>query len=566
MSQVRTSRIVHCFVATALVGGALAGCTSSPASGDGASPPAASSSAPSSTDSAGLAAVKAFAALPPEEQQAQLAAVTESIDRQLITMSGLEKELGSAAKADAAYAALAAKARQFAQSQVDQPDFGRFGGFIPAGDAPTMGGMMFGNFMMGNLMQDAAVSAAKDVAPGAKTGPESETLGHPPEGAKGSMTVEGDLAKSTLGIEGEFTAEGITGKLKTAVTVAPCPDPKGQFTSKTTMTASITSGGGSTGTNLTIEMEIKGQVDDDAQLVSYDVDTRTQSAKFENSKGQYADQTVGWTVTGQDQGNYRGKVNRTGGAVTDQFVTDQGRWSMFTAMMMQDKAVEAAKKGWQSGRCVTLDPTTDPSKRKGLKPSTSVSISAAPRSKIDGGPVGGTVTAQLNGDTSVDPVGTKVKADAKFTYVAPAEKDKSATVALEARSKRGVAKADVVFDTKNSAYEISGTIASVPAGIKVTGKTCDVTKPFTAETSGDAIGAFTFTPADDSSGTAVFKGKVSNAPFKMSGGGKYTIAAAPDGSTSTLDFSWKSTIHIPVVGSQTRSGPVSLTLTPIAPC
>ncbi len=311
------------------------------------------------------------------------------------------------------------------------------------------------------------------------------------------MTVEGDLAKSTLGVEGEFTAEGITGKLKTAVTVAPCPDPKGQFTSKTTMTASITSGGGSTGSNLTIEMEIKGQVDDDADLVSYDVDTRTQSAKFENSKGQYADQTVGWTVTGNDQGNYRGKVNRTGGAVTDQFVTDQGRWSMFTAMMMQKKAVDAAKNGWQSGRCVTLEPTTDPSKRKGLKPSTSVSISAAPRSKIDGGPVGGTVTAQLNGDTSVDPVGTKVKADAKFTYVAPAEKDKSATVALEARSKRGVAKADVVFDTKNSAYEISGTIASVPAGIKVTGKTCDVTKPFTAETSGDAIGAFTFTPADD---------------------------------------------------------------------
>ncbi len=114
-----------------------------------------------------------------------MAAVTESIDRQLITMSGLEKELGSAAKADAAYAALSAKARQFAQSQVDQPDFGRFGAFIPAGDAPTMGGMMFGNFMMGNLMQDAAVSAAKDVAPGSQDRPGVRSPWPPSGGCQG---------------------------------------------------------------------------------------------------------------------------------------------------------------------------------------------------------------------------------------------------------------------------------------------------------------------------------------------------------------------------------------------
>lgn len=97
-----------------------------------------------------------------------------------------------------------------------------------------------------------------------------------------------------------------------------------------------------------------------------------------------------------------------------------------------------------------LEPTTDPAKRKGLEPSDAVSITAAPRSKVDGGPVGGTVTATLNGDSSVDPAGSKVKADARFAYVAPAEKDKSASVSLEARSKRGVAKAELAFDTKET--------------------------------------------------------------------------------------------------------------------
>ncbi len=552
-------------VAVICAGLGLAACsstTSLPAKGSAS----ASASATSSGSSSELAAAQQFAALDPGEQQAQLQALTASLERQLVTMSGLEEELGGAEKADAAFSALSAQARQLAQNLVDQPDFGRFGALIPAADPPSMGGMMFGNFMIGSVMQDAAVSAAKDVAPGSASGPESEGLRNPPSGAKGSLIAEGDVAKSSLGVDGEFTVDGITGKLKTVITVAPCPDPKGQFTSKTTMTASVTSGRGSTGSNLTIEMEIKGQVDDDAQLVSYDVDTRTQSAKFENGKGQFVDQTVGWTVTGKDWSNYRGKVNRTGGNVSNEFATDQAKWSTFTAIMMQDKAVEAAKKGWQSGRCVILEPTTQPGKRSGLKPSSSVTITAAPRSKIDKGPVGGSVTGKLNGDTSVDPAGSKVKADATFTYVAPAEKDKSATVSLEARSKRGVATADVVFDTKESAYDFKGSIPSVPSGTQIEGRMCDATKTFTAESTGDMVGTLTFTPSNETSGKVTFKGKVGNAPLRMSGKGSYTISLPPDSDGGTLDVNWSVTIHIPIVGNQTNSGPVTLTMTPRSPC
>jgi hypothetical protein len=96
-----------------------------------------------------LAAIQAFAALPEAEQQARLQLVTESLDRRLITMSGLEKELGGAAQADAAYAALSAMARELVQSAIDLPGFGRFRAFVPAGDPSTQGGLMFGNFMSG---------------------------------------------------------------------------------------------------------------------------------------------------------------------------------------------------------------------------------------------------------------------------------------------------------------------------------------------------------------------------------------------------------------------------------
>lgn len=537
---------------------ALTGCSSSSES-------AASNAPAGSGGSDELAAVRAFAALPPAEQEAQLAAVTETIDRQLMTMTGLEAELGGAAQADAAYAALSAVARQFAQNLVDQPDFGRFGARIAAADAPSMGGMMFGNFMAGAILQDAAVSAAKDVAPGTNSAPQSEGLRNAPPGSAGALTLEGDMAKSSLGVGGEITVDGITGKLKTVVTVAPCPDAKGQFTSTTTMTASVTSAGGSTGSNLTIEMAIKGQVDDDAQLVSYDVDTRTQSAQFVNGKGQFVDQTVGWSVAGKEWSGYRGKVNRTGGSVAAGFAEDQAKWSTFNAAMLQDKAVEAAKKGWESGRCVTLEPTTAPGKRTGLKPSASVTITAPPRSKIDGTAVGGTVTATLNGGSSVDPAGSKVPADATFAYVAPGEKDKSATVSLEARSKRGVAKASVAFDTKAGGYALNGSIATAPAGTQITGATCDVTKPFTAESTGDMVGTITFTPTSDVAGTLKFAGRVGNAPLKITGKGRYTVNVPAGADAGTLDWTWSVTTYTPL-GNRTGSGQVSLAMTPSATC
>ena len=487
-------------------------------------------------------------------------ALTASIDRQLMTLSGLESELGGAAQADAAYAAVSAGILDLSQGFVEEPDFGRFGARIRSEDAPSMGGLMFGNIMIGVMAQDAAITSI-DSAPGGG----QQDLPDRESGGKGSLKVKGDLAKSQLEVGGEFTAQGVTGKLNTLISVSACPDAKGEFTSTTTMTASVSSAGGRTGSNLTIEVAIKGQVDDDAQLASYDVDARTQSAEFANSKGMYADQSVGWTVGGAGWSDYRTKVNRTGGKVTDAYMADQAKWGQFMAAMTMDKAIEAAKKGWESGRCVVLEPTTSPGKRTGLKPSAALTITAAPRSKIDGKATGGTVTATLNGGSSVDPAGSKVPADATFAYVAPGEKDKSATVSFEARSKRGVAKAQVGFDTKAGGYALNGSIPTAPGGTQITGATCDVTKPFTAESSGDMIGTITFTPTSDVAGTLTFAGRVGNAPLKITGKGKYTVNVPAGADSGTLDWTWSVTTYTPL-GNKTGRGPVSLAMTPSASC
>ena len=63
-----------------------------------------------------------------------------------------------------------------------------------------------------------------------------------------------------------------------------------------------------------------------------------------------------------------------------------------------------------------------------------------------------------------------------------------------------------------------------------------------------------------------FTGKVGNALLGMSGRGTYTIQAPTDAGTGTLVLQWKITIHIPVVGDQSRTGPAALTLTSKATC
>ena len=98
-------------------------------------------SARPSADAVVAAAVgQEYAALDPTAREAELRRLSATLERQLVTMSGLEEELGGAAAADAAYLALSRALVGGARDTTRARSFGRFGGSVPAADSrPSVG-------------------------------------------------------------------------------------------------------------------------------------------------------------------------------------------------------------------------------------------------------------------------------------------------------------------------------------------------------------------------------------------------------------------------------------------
>lgn len=469
------------------------------------------------------AKVSAVEALAPEEQESQLRTLSADVEEQMLALSGLQAELGGPEQAKAAYSAMTtALVTRTMRFRATPSYVGRFGAPVGLADSPSLGGMIFGGWMIGQLAAEGIVTSTNDAKPGAK--PERDVRTDD-QGASSSMVREASLESTSIDMTIETTANGVTGTLRVTMTINPCPDPAGEFTAKASMTASATTGSARVGSNASFDIELTGLVDDDARLAGYDVTTTSEAAEFGSGNNVWAEVTDTTSVAGGKVTEASRTAGRSAGNVPEGFAAQWADLGQLTALMLVDKMLSAAQKGWESGRCVALEPTTDPGKRTGLAPGASVAILAAPRSKVDGMPTGGTVTATLAGETSVDPAGSKVAADAKFAYLAPEEKDKSATVSLEARSRRGVAKADVVFDTRTSAYIASGTAGN----ITFSGTIPDLTQPFTIAGAGGAKLTFSYVPTNASgrSGKMKYTGRV--AGFKLSGSGSYTITGDEGG-------------------------------------
>jgi hypothetical protein len=121
-----------------------------------------------------------------------------------------------------------------------------------------------------------------------------------------------------------------------------------------------------------------------------------------------------------------------------------------------------------------------------------------------------------------------VPADADFTYDAPGERDKTGTVQLEARSKRGIGKATIEFDTKQFGYVASGGTT-----VTFTGTIPDLAAPFTLAGTGPGFNVdFSFAPTSDRGGALTYTG--SGGGVTLSGSGTYTITG--DDPVLTLDY------------------------------
>ncbi len=512
----RTSRYTAGLVALALFGAACGG--SSDDAADGPSETTRASGVPAVliadgkiTDEAIAAATKdgdvqgavveavvsEVLALEPNDQLAVLGEVSRRFELELARASGLESAVGDAAATeraldgawdpiragvDAIGPALEAGELEsvFGRGRIARP--GQADATSAAGTGAV--GLMMGMMGLG-MMAEPVVTASNTAKPG-----ENETA----EVAKGAK-IGGSLEESSVALEFDGDQDGVAVKFTASLIVHPCPDPDGRFDAKVRI--DIHTSKGQTGSNAKIDLELDGQVDDNAKVANVDAKTRTEWAEFANAKGQYLDFTSART-----SGTSTFAFNRSGGTVTAPVVNMAVMMSALFAAMVEQFVVRAAESGWSSGRCVELKVTPSDGP-EGLEPAAVVDVRAEPRSKVDGKPTGGNVTATLTaGGASVEPDGSPVPADADSTYTAPDEEDKTGTVHYESRSRRGVGKADVRYSTaKPAAYRVVGGLQDW----KIDQVVCDVMAPFTLT---GEIGAMQL--SGGLSGTYVFDGMFSS--------------------------------------------------------
>ena len=385
-----------------------------------------------------------------------------ALTRSLMKAGGLDATLGGEAKADAALTALfmdyERKARAL-QSELPKA-------FAPVneGGGGNRGGEGWGGAAASVVLGGSQAStAAQAWENGVDRG---ESSGHAESNATGDqVSVDWTPDSATMTTEVKADIDGLKGTVKTTVKLKTCPDPEGKVTVEFESVSSVAAGGGSA--NSTVKTTVDVFVDDDANLIDDKMDSESR-AQQSTSSGSSVDASSTLSTSRDTVNN---TVNGMGGASAEdgkmaQDMAGMGRYAAYSAVLM------GAQKAWQSGKCVDLQVRSDPAKRKGAKPNTAYTLFAEPRAKSDGRPTGGTVKATLKGGNRLNPTG-KVKADAKFDYANPDKKDQRASIDFESRSKRGVGKATLEFDTRKGGYRIV-----VGGGDPVNQVVCDIDKTF----------------------------------------------------------------------------------------
>ena len=491
--------------------------------------------------------------------QAQLQAVVATnaafLERQLMTMSGMEGELGGAAGADKAYAQLV-KELERALPAGSSAASGRFGAMVRAADPGGVGAAFAAGGTLAMIAAPAAIGLGNQVKPGA------DPVVNRTDAGAASTTTTSTTTTAAVTTKMSVAGGGMVVDATSAMDSQVCPSPSGDATIEGTIDTRLGVAAGVTGTNMTIDYSIVAHVGDDAIITGRDTTYRIQLASFENKKGKYVDLTLKAAYSGTTQQDVTATIPRQAGPVDQKFINSAVSLVMSQVQMIEMTVLPALQEAIESGRCVEVSVAVTPQPQEGTRPSTPFTIVASPTSRVDGQRAGGTVVAAIEGaNGTVDPANVKVPANATFAYVAPTQEDRTSTVLLEARSKRGVGRGEARFTTfQERDFQVSGSIPFDPTTLDFSGRACPISEPFTVKLTGAYLGTMTFTPDSATSGTWRLKGKVFNAPFKVKGSGDYTVTLADDGSGGTLDMEFVSTIVIPVVGDQTGGRPVSLKL------
>jgi hypothetical protein len=435
--------------------------------------------------------VAEFSALPVDEQIAVIADLSLRTELEAAAISGLEAAVGDRAATEAALVGAWSQVKdqsEAASAAVAQAQPTGFRRAMAAPQASPSGGAVAATGLFLGYMGLATFGQV--VTERSNTFKPGDSDVHEGDGTVFGASLDEVSAELTFkgkqdGVDVEFVA---------GTTIHPCPDPDGAFMIEALIDVKASKAG--VGQNARMELEVDGTVDDNAELAGKNIENHTQWSDFGGGKGQFVD----FTMAGPN-GVEQARTNRTGGTVTDAFMQLSSTLSTLVGLLIATQLLDATEKAWKSGRCVELKvtPSAGPD---GLTPSEVVNVLAEPRSKVDGTPTGGTVTATLtSGGASVEPNGSPVPADANSNYTAPNEQDQKGTVSYESRSRRGVGKAEITFSTtKPAAYLIVGGLQDWQVNQVV----CDVMQPFTLEAPGVGTAQFSGGLSGTYSATGVF--------------------------------------------------------------
>lgn len=509
------------------------------------------------------AQVDAFLAEGQEPTLQKLRPLDYWLHYKLMQSTGIEQALGGEAQSVAALKALGdAYERKLRGTEADLPKM------IPAaftGEGMGTGliGMDMGGFagmLTGGMMRNG-VSGLSDerLAELISQGP----VRFDGNGGSAEFTFDehGGMDQT---LEYQVNESGLTGKVKVKIHMDACPDASGKLTVKMEVDSQISvTGKPGTGGSVHSEFTYERYLDDDAHLVNTaDGGASELHIRMSGKEGgatQAMDMTVGYERGGKPIFQNHGE---SGFSIFRMDEVDRAAAMLESAQLLHTLIAEAMLRGlgakeapWEGGRCVKLDVTSNPAKRTGIKPNTAFDLEAKPRAKSDGAPTRGSVTATLNGSASLLPAGGKVPADAKYSYAGPEKKDQVASIDFEARSKRGVARATLSFDTKSHrSYQAEGGLQAFHG----TGTICDLAKPFTISGGGNTV---SFSPASEAGGKYSYKGNMSG--IGVYGNGTYTATA--DDSGGSITGSGNGCVKTPM-GIRCAGGIERYKLTPIETC
>lgn len=492
----------------------------------------------------------------------KIAAVDYYLHYRLMQATRIEEALGGEQQAMAALQSLGNAYERLAREfEVEVPKMHKTAAFTGEGMTSGFTGLGLGSFVglltggmtsgMVSGMSDQELAAMNSKGPWKFEGKDSK--------AQVNIGNDGSVSQA---MEFDVNTEDMNGKVKMKTRMTACPDPSGKLEVEVDVDSQMTvKGKDGMGGSVHSTFKYERYLDDNAELIQTADGTASSNhirmAGIENFDRQYVDLTIGYERGGErifqhhDEGGFSilrpEEVQRTMKVLE-------------SIELLQSLIGEGMLRGFMgeppfaSGRCIDLRVTSTPAKRAGLDPATPFQIEAKPRVKADGSPAQGTVKATLSGGSKLTLDGIPIRADSTHAYVGPEEKEQVASISFESRSKRGVGKAELTFDTKNRkrAYSITGGADEFHG----TGEACDLEELFVVTGSGVTV---RFVPASAESGRYSYSGNMSG--FAVWGNGTYTVNYQGDVAVS-ISATGPGSVKTPK-GTFSRTGSETYSLTPL---